>query len=62
MKALLVACIFLPALLLAQGTPTTGNSKLWEMRKKMQQRSAQRTGSYVEQMDRSLASGDSARQ
>jgi|GEM_PF-2699631 len=58
MKIILILSLLAPNLLLGQGTPDTGNSKLWEMRKKVQQRSAQRTGSYVEQMNRSLQSGD----
>ncbi len=52
-------CLF-PLILHAQGTPDTGNSKLWEMRKKVQQRSTQRAGSYLEEMNRSLATGDSS--
>lgn len=55
---LALICLF-PAILHAQGAPESGNSRLWEMRKKAQQRSAQRAGSYVEQMNQSLASGDS---
>ncbi len=58
MKTILILSLLAPNLLLGQGTPDTGNSKLWEMRKKMQQRSAQRTGSYVEQMNQALQSGD----
>lgn len=61
MKQLLAALVcFLPLIILAQGTPDTGNSKLWEMRKKVQQRSTQRAGSYLEQMNQSLDSGDPA--
>jgi multidrug efflux pump subunit AcrA (membrane-fusion protein) len=56
---LVFVCLF-PVILHAQGTPDTGNSKLWEMRKKVQQRGTQRAGSYLEQMNESLASGDSA--
>lgn len=58
MKVILILSLLAPNLLLGQGTPDTGNPKLWEMRKKMQQRSAQRTGSYVEQMNQALQSGD----
>lgn len=57
---ILTAIVIVPTLLVAQGIPDTGNSKLWEMRKKMQQRSTQRVGSYLEQMNQSLASGDAS--
>lgn len=56
----LAIIVLLPTIGIAQGTPDTGNSKLWEMRKKVQQRNAQRAGSYLEQMNQSLTDGDSA--
>jgi hypothetical protein len=56
----LAIIVLLPTIGAAQGTPDTGNSKLWEMRKKVQQRNAQRAGSYLEQMNQSLTDGDSA--
>lgn len=47
MKSIIIAALVLgPALLGAQGVPDTGSSKLWQMRKKVQQRSAQRTGTW----------------
>lgn len=62
MKPFVLAIIvaILPSLILAQGTPSSGNSKLWQMRKKVQQRSAQRTGTYLEQMEQALQSRDAA--
>lgn len=61
MKWLVIALLIAEASPLpAQGIPDTGNSKLWEMRKKMQQRSTQRAGTYLEQMEQALQSGDTA--
>ena len=58
MKVILILSLLAPNLLLGQGTPDTGNSKLWEMRKKVQQRSAQRASSHVQQMNQALQSSD----
>ncbi len=60
MKTILALALLAPALLPAQGIPDTGNSKLWQMRKKVQRRSAQRAGSYLDQMNQALDTGDAA--
>lgn len=52
-------CLSLP-IATAEDTPAAGDqsSRLWAMRKKVQQRAGQRTGTYLEQMNSALSDGD----